>query len=236
LLAEAVLARRTARLTLASLIAAGADSLRPLDATLDDSPVLGSVALSTDSLCSLALRHRADLRAAMLEADASAADARVTSRERIPVPVLTAGAKSEEVGGGADFRGFVAGVSLPFPLWDRRGGAVEAANAETRRRAAEAEVVRRRAVREVKEAVEGLRAVDEQVAVLAPQLGRESQRALGAAQVAYSEGEISLVEWLDAARAYQEAEATFASLRAESLIRRAALERAVGISLSGEAR
>jgi cobalt-zinc-cadmium efflux system outer membrane protein len=172
----------------------------------------------------------------MLEADASAADARVTSRERIPVPVLTAGAKSEEVGGGADFRGFVAGVSLPFPLWDRRGGAVEAANAETRRRAAEAEVVRRRAVREVKEAVEGLRAVDEQLAVLAPQLGRESQRALGAAQVAYSEGEISLVEWLDAARAYQEAEATFASLRAESLIRRAALERAVGISLSGEAR
>ena len=67
-------------------------------------------------------------------------------------------------------------------------------------------------------------------------VGHPSAPALSAAQVAYAEGEISLVEWLDAVRAYHEAEATFASLRAESLIRRAALERVVGMSLLGEAR
>ena len=235
-LAEAVLAQRTARLTLASLIAQNPDVLAPLDAVLKD-PVGGSsVTLTTDSLRALALRHRADLRLAVLEAEASAADARVIGRERIPVPVLTGGAKTEQVVGGADFRGFVAGVSLPLPLWDRRSDAVEAANADARRRVAEADVVRRRIVREVDEAADGLRAVDEQLALLAPQLGPESQRALRAAQVAYSEGEVSLVEWLDAVRAYQEAEATFASLRAESLIRRAALERAVGLPLLEESR
>jgi len=60
----------------------------------------------------------------------------------------------------------------------------------------------------------------------------ESAAALRAAQVAYDEGEISLAEWLDAVRAYQEAEVSYATLRAESLIRRAALERAIGAPLS----
>lgn len=236
LLAEALLARRAARLALASLIARTADSVQPLDAPLEDSLAGNPLTFTPDSLRSLAARHRADLRAAILEAEASAADARLISRERVPVPVLTAGLKNEQVVGGGDFKGFVAGLSLPFPLWDRRGGAVDAANADTRRRVAEAEVVRRRIAREIAEAVDGLRAVDEQLAVLGPQLGAESQRALRAARVAYSEGEISLVEWLDAVRAYQEAESTFASLRAESLIRRAALDRAVGIPISGEGR
>lgn len=236
LLAEALLARRAARLALASLIAPTADSLQPLDAPLEDSLAANPVTVTSDSLRSLAPWHRADLRAAMLEAEASAADARLISRERVPVPVLTAGVKNEKVVGGGDFKGFIAGISLPFALWDRRGGAVDAANAETRRRLAEADVVRRRIAREIAEAVDGLRAVDEQLAILGPQLGAESQHALRAAQVAYSEGEISLVEWLDAVRAYQEAESTFASLRAESLIRRAALDRAVGVPISGEGR
>jgi cobalt-zinc-cadmium efflux system outer membrane protein len=234
--AEALLMRQTARLTLASLMASSTDSVRPLDALLEDSVAIAPLSLATDSLRSLAVRHRAELRAAILEAEAAAADARLVSRERIAVPVLTAGTKNERAIGGADLRGFIAGVSLPFPLWDRRSGAVEAANAEARRRVAEADVVRRRTVREVSEAVDGVHAVDEQLAILAPQLGAESQRALGAAQVAYSEGEISLIEWLDAVRAYQEAESSFASLRAESLIRRAALDRAVGLPLLGDAR
>jgi cobalt-zinc-cadmium efflux system outer membrane protein len=236
LLAEAQLIRRTARLALASLIVANVDSLQPLHAVLDDSSVANAVTVTADSLRSLAFRHRAELRAAILDAEAAAAEARLASRERVPVPVLTAGMKNEEVVGGGELKGFVAGISLPLPLWDRRGGAVEAANADARRRVAEAEAVRRRVAHEVAGALDGLRAIEEQLAVLAPQLGAESQRALRAAQVAYAEGEISLVEWLDAVRAYQEAESTFASLRAESLIRRAGLDRAVGIPILGDGR
>jgi cobalt-zinc-cadmium efflux system outer membrane protein len=239
LLAEARLQLRMAQLTLVSLIAPYADSataIRNADLILEDSLVVATVVMSDDSLRALAARHRAALRIATLEAEAAAAEARLASRERLPVPTLTAGIKTERVGGGDDFNGFVAGVSLPLPLWDRRRGAIEAAGADSRRRVAEVEVVRRRVSREVGEAAEALRAIDEQLDLLRPQLGAESQAALRAAQVAYSEGEISLVEWLDAVRAYQEAEATFASLRAESFIRRAALERAVGVPLARDSR
>ncbi len=236
LFAEAALARRTARLALASLIASSRDSLRSAELILEDSVALGPVIMADDSLRSLAAGQRAELRVATLEAEAAAAETRLVSRERVPVPTVSAGLKNEQVIGGGDLNGFTAGVSLPLPLWDRRRGTIEAVKAESRRRDAEAEVVRRRIDREVSEAVEAFRAIDQQLSLLGPQLGSESQTALRAAQVAYSEGEISLVEWLDAVRAYQEAEATFASLRAESIIRRAALERAVGVPLWRTAR
>ena len=235
LLAEASLTRRTARLTLASFLAATVDSLRGADLLLQDSVADVSVAIADDSLLSLASRHRAELRAATLEAEVAAAEGRLTVRERMPVPTLSAGLKTEQAVGG-DFNGFVAGVSLPLPIWDRRRDAIAAADAEGRRRVAEAESVRRRIAREVADAAAAFRAVDEQLTLLRPLLGAESQTALRAAQVAYTEGEISLVEWLDAVSAYQEAEGTFATLRAESLIRRAALERAVGVPLSRDSR
>lgn len=236
LLAEASLSRRTERLTLASFLAASVDSLRGTDLTLEDSVAHPTVSIADDSLMSLAARHRAELRAATLEADVAAAEGRLVARERVPVPTFSAGIKNEEVVGGGDFNGFIAGVSLPLPIWDRRRSAIEAAGAEGRRRIAEAESVRRRIAREVADAAAAFRAIDEQLMLLRPLLGSESQTALRAAQLAYTEGEISLGEWLDAVRAYQEAEGTFATLRAESLIRRAALERAVGVPLPRDSR
>jgi cobalt-zinc-cadmium efflux system outer membrane protein len=127
----------------------------------------------------------------------------------------------------------VAGVSLPLPLFDRGGGAVAASAAEARRRSAETEALRRRVVREVGEAAAALGALSEEIGALAPQLGPESELALRAARTAYGEGEITLAEFLDAVRAYQEAEASYATLCAEVLIRRAALERAVGTRIHG---
>jgi outer membrane protein TolC len=109
---------------------------------------------------------------------------------------------------------------------------VEAATAEARRRSAEIIALRRRVAREVVEAYDAVRAAQVQVEALAPQLGAESRAALRSAQIAYEEGDIPLVEWLDAVRAYQEAEAGFATLRADLLVRRAALERAAGVPLS----
>ena len=236
LLAELLLVQRTARITLASFLAAAADSPPELDQSLSDSLATAQSVMDADSLHALASLHRAELRVATLQAEAAAADLHLATRERVPVLVLSAGLKNESIVGGDNFNGFVAGVSLPIPLWDRRRGAIDAAAADARRRVAEADVVRRRVAREVDEAAESLRAVEEQVAILAPQLGTESEMALHAAQVAYAEGEITLVEWLDAVRAYQEAESTFASLRAESLIRQAELERAVGVQLSRDPR
>ncbi len=230
--AEGVLAQRAARVALAALVQPAGADLRPSDVTLPDSMPPSRVEVSSDSLLARALRSRAELRVAALEADAAAADARLAQRERTPVPLLSAGLKTERVsamsGGSLGLNGLVVGMSIPVPVWDRRAGAIQAADAETRRRSTEIESQRRRIAREVADAIDAYRSADTQLALLAPHLGTESAASLRAVQVAYAEGEITLLEWLDALRAYREAEASHAALQAELIIRRAALERAVG--------
>lgn len=244
--AEAVLARSAARLALATIVSATADSMMSFDLQLADSlpltpdPLVKTVGAtpnavepSLDSLVRVALRSRPDLHALEREADAARADAQLAARERVPVPAVLLGFKNERVAGSpGPATGFIAGVSVPLPLWDRRAGAIAAADAESRRRVSETMALQRRVVREVAEALDAYRALETQLAVLRPQLGAETFTAMRAVQVAYSEGEITLVEWLDAVRAYQEVESSFAMLRAEALIRRAALERTVGAPLS----
>lgn len=247
LAAQAALARDSARISLATLIADSTTgrSARALSAALALDPrALDAASNSTvvgvasrvdargvsepDSLLVLAERQRAELRVARLERDVAAAEIRVAGRERLPIPVVSAGLKTERTPEADGFRGLVAGLSLPLPLWDRRGGAVAAAEADTRRLEAEVDVIRRQIAREVAEAVAASVAIETQLTALRPRIGTESEAAVRAARVAYTEGEITLVEWLDAVRAYQDAEAAFVTLQAEALIRRAALERAVG--------
>ena len=234
--ADAMLALRVARVELAMLVAVSPDSISPPPVTALAGGGAPERVPLLDSLRLVATVSRPDLRASTLEAAASAAEARLAAAERVPTPTLSAGFKRESVnpGGPGDamgLHGFVAGFSLPLPLFDRRRGSIEAAAADTRRREADADALRRRIRLEVEEAYAALGAVDTQLGLLRPQLGENARTALRAVQAAYSEGEITLVEWLDAVRAYQEAESTFATLQADAMIRRAALERAVGIPL-----
>lgn len=222
---------RTALTTLMGLSATTADSLT-LPAELPAMPAVDSGG-GLDSLVQRAYLRRPEVRAADLQVQLAAADARLTKAERLPVPTLSAGYKGERVadptvGSITGFRGIVAGFSVPLPLFDRRAGAIAAAAADTRRFEAEADVVRRRVAQDVSEAFDAVRAVARQEAVLAPHLGEGARIAIRAVQTSYAEGEITLVEWLDAIRAYQEAESTWLSLRAELVVRQAALMRATG--------
>ncbi len=226
--AEAVLDHRTARIALATLVGLPADSLVLAGPSPAETAPTAPAALTRDSVLTLALKRRPELSGAERLVAAAVADTRAAVRARIPVPVATAGWKTESVAsGGARLGGFVAGISLPLPLWDRQAGAVAAADADAGRRSAEADAVRRRIAREAEEAYIALRSAEEQVVLLGPPLG-EAAAALRAAENAYVEGEIPLVEWLDAVRATYEAQSTFATLRAEVRVRRAALERATG--------
>jgi outer membrane protein, heavy metal efflux system len=234
--ADAMLALRVARTDLAALVALPADSV-PLT-RIEMLPAEGAAPPlpPVDSLRTMAWLSRADLRALTLESAAAAADARLAAAERIPSPTLSAGYKRESVsditpGRQLGLQGFVLGVALPLPLFDRRSASIEAGAADVRRRDAEADVLRRRIRLEVEETYAALEALEAQLELLRPQLGDNARAAMRAVQAAYTEGEITLVEWLDAVRAYHEAESTFATLQADATIRRAALERAVGIPL-----
>jgi len=175
------------------------------------------------------LAGRPDLRAAelMVGSRASAADA--VARSRIPVPVLIGGYKAERVPGETgSYTGFVAGIALPVPLWDRRGGARSEAVAETERARWEAEAARQTAARELDSAWEALRLADAQAEALASRLDADASPALNALQAAWREGDLSLLEWLDGVRAWHDAFAALAALQAERLVRQAALAAASG--------
>lgn len=235
--AAAALERRSARTLLGTLIGLplAADDSLTLPAELPEvGPALPAATL--DSLLGQAGRDRPELRAALADAAALAADARLAAAERVPTLGLSAGYKGERVadpvqGSLSGFRGFVAGVSAPLPVFDRRGGAIGAAEADARRATADIEAARRRVAREVAEALDALRTAEAQRAALAPHVGEEARLVVRAVQASYAEGEITLVEWLDAVRAYLDAESTYLTLQAEVVVRRAALARAVGAPL-----
>ena len=236
--AAAAMERRSTRMALAALMGLPATSGDALNLPAELSDGVGELAaMSLDSLLARAARERPEVRALALDAEAASAEARLAGRERIPTPVLSAGYKGERVadptrGSVAGFRGIVVGLALPLPLFDRRSGAMDAADADARRVRAEGDVVGRRVAREVADALEGLLAAEAQRAALAPHLGEDARLAVRAVQASYAEGEITLVEWLDAIRAYQDADSTYVSLQAEVAIRRAALVRAVGAPLT----
>ena len=247
LVSEAALLARSSRLALAALVAPepGSPSLavqplevrQPLEAGLLERTTIALADATNESLLARSMMSRAEIRLAELEAELAEADGRLASRERFPVPVVSAGFKREQVatssvGATPSFMGFLAGISLPLPLWDRRHGTMAASTAEHRQRLAQVSAVRRRVVREVELAAESVRVADAQIALLAPLLASDARPALSAAHVAYSEGEITLLEWLDGVRAYYEAETSYTTLLAERRIRRAALELAVGAALT----
>lgn len=229
--ASARLALHEARVALASLL-----DVPPASVGASLGSLQRQSLASTDSLTALALVTRPELQMMQQQIDATRADARLAAAERVPVLTVSAGYKREssatpQTPSPGSLHGFVAGFSLPLPLFDRRRGAIEAAVADTRVREAERDSLRRRVRAEVNEARAAVDVVESQLALLRPQLGENMQAALRAVQAAYVEGEIPLATWLDAVRAYQDAEGTFASLEADAMIRRAALERAVGTTL-----
>lgn len=175
------------------------------------------------------LAQRPDLRVAELTAASQAATAEAVARSRIPVPVLIGGYKAEQVPGESrSYTGFVAGLALPIPLWDRRAGARGEAEAEVERSQWEAEAGRRAAAGELDLAWEALRTANGQAEALSARLDADAALALNALAVAWREGELSLLEWLDGVRAWHDAFAALVTIQAERLIRQAALAAAAG--------
>ena len=218
--------RRQARLALAVLLQSPGEPLVS-DFRLPAAVPAPRPSPELAELRELALERRPELRVGELEARASEADARLSKWERVPTVLAGAGFKHERSAGESG-DGFVVELSIPLPVWDRRGGALAAANAQARKRQAELRAVRRETVAGVEQAWSDLRAVTEQLDAFPTNFVADTRAALAAIQAAYAEGEASLVGWLDAVRAYHEARTTYAELSAQHLIRRAALDRAIG--------
>jgi outer membrane protein, heavy metal efflux system len=171
-----------------------------------------------------AAAERADVRAAAAEVEAARASLSLAQRERVPDLTLSGGYKHQADG----FHGAVIGLSLPLPLWNRNQGAIAEAQAALAAAVAREELVRRRAEGEIRRAWDVLRSLQERTRTLAESLLPDSAGLLETARVSYAEGEMSLVELLDAADAYRSARETVNDLLASYLIATYDLERATG--------
>lgn len=218
-IASARLELQRLRLRLAALVGRGGE----LDATT-------SLALPTvpaiDVLLSTAT-GRGDLRAAQQRTDAAARRVSAAERGWVPQPSLMLGAMTADLGDQTG-TGYVAGLTVTIPVFDR--GQADRARATADRSAATAAT--RVLEREIPVAVRIAHAsliarIDQARALEADQLGR-LDGILRAVEVAYREGNASVVELLDAHRAARAVRLRALELRSQVARDKRELELAVG--------
>jgi cobalt-zinc-cadmium efflux system outer membrane protein len=170
------------------------------------------------------IEDRPELTAARAETEAESAQARLARAERIPDVTATAGWKRQSDG----LRGAFLGLSVPLPLFDRGGGAVEAADAGLRTAEESLALTRRQLENDRLRARDSYESLRRRAALLPePDTGGAGD-LLDIALVAYGEGEMELVELLDASDAMRQALTAEAELRASLWITYFDLERALG--------
>lgn len=226
---RAALDVQAARQQLALLIAPrDSDALAFAPATdLDAAPE----ALTLEAMLEAARARRPQLRAARAEVEAARAARRAARLRWIPDPTLTAGYKRQSNG----FEGVFLGASIPIPLFDRGRGASEAGAARLRAAEARLGLLQRRIETDVRTAFARYAAFRARLAQLQEDLRAEAadlgaaDNLLDAAQVSYAEGEMSLVELLDAATAFREARLVTTDLLADTWTSYFDLKRAAGL-------
>lgn len=177
-----------------------------------------------DTLITRAALTRAELRALQLSAQRAALESEAARKARLPAPTLFGGLKRADVESGRE-RGGVFGLSVSVPLFD--AGGREAARWDAQRARVDAE----RASIEIRIRSEIIRASE--TLALRQAAVSEDQDAAGdeltrIAEVAYREGEVGILELLDAVRTASRARTRSIDLRLEARLAQIALERAVG--------
>jgi cobalt-zinc-cadmium efflux system outer membrane protein len=154
---------------------------------------------SLDSLTALTLANRPDVVAALSRMQAASAGVSIERRAVVREVGAMAGVKKMEGG-----RSLMAGVTLPFPLFDRNGGEIQRAEAEQRAAAFDYDLVRRQAASEIQSAL-GAAVVLESALKKTRDLVARAEESRRIAEAAYREGAIPLTQVIEAARALADA-------------------------------
>jgi cobalt-zinc-cadmium efflux system outer membrane protein len=165
---------------------------------------------------------RPDVRALDWRAAAAALDRKAASRWWAPDVRLEAGWKGVDLGRGNRTDGFLVGVTLSVPAWDRSAGVARAAEGEARA----AQGRRALLVAEARDGLGGARAEALRLRAAAETMrskaGAASADLVRIATAGYEGGELGLLELLDAYRGA--ADDSVAALDLELAARRARIE------------
>ena len=153
--------------------------------------------------------------------------ARATSG-RIPDVTLFAGPRRLSA---SDDTALVAGISIPFPVWNRSRAAIAEAEHRVAKLAAEARAARVRTVMDLAEARIGLQAASEEAHLLRTRVLPGSERAVEAMRRGYEQGRFAQIEVFDAERARLDAREQYLRALVEAHHNAQQIERLTGVPL-----
>jgi cobalt-zinc-cadmium efflux system outer membrane protein len=178
----------------------------------------------TETLLLRAATTRAELRALQHASSRAQIESEAARRARWPVPTLVGGFKrADDAGVRAD--GGVIGVALSLPLFDTGGREAARWDAERTRIASERASIEQQIRSDVARATETLAL---RQAAAAAERDTAADQLTQMAEVAYREGEVGILELLDAVRTAARARLRSIDVRRDTRVAQIALERAVG--------
>jgi len=202
----------------------------PATGTATGSLDVPEIALTVEELVSRSLAARAELRAVEGTLATLALERQAADRLRRPDPTVNAGMKRANTGLAND-TSFVAGISVPIPSFNRGQYEVARISAEERSFVAVRESIVRRVRAEIAGAYEAVAARRRALA------GYRTTQTLGGAElvriarVAYQEGELGILELLDAVRVERLARLREIDLAAAAKAAQLELDRAAGLEV-----
>lgn len=175
-----------------------------------------------------AAKSRAELRGLDSAGERAGREGQAARAARFPTPSVTAGLKRADGEAGRE-RGAIAGIAISVPLFDT--GAREAGrwNAERARIDAERAALTQRVAAEVQAASEAM--ARRRAALVSAARESRGEELLAAAQVAYREGDMGILAWLDALRVASRANVRNIEIQLDARLAQVALEHAVGEEL-----
>ena len=130
---------------------------------------------------------------------------------------------------------WIAGVSLPIPIFDRNQGLREASELELERTRADGQAVRIALEAKLASALERLRTAALEADVMGREIVPAANAAFAATETGYNEGKFAFLSVLDAQRALFEARSLFLDSREDYALTLAELERLIGRRWSPQA-
>ena len=222
LVTSASVALTEARATVSGLLPADASL-----STIAAAPIAQQPSIPIETLLARATATRAELRALQQLGQRATFEADAARRSRLPSPSVFGGMKRTGDVSGRETGG-VLGVSVALPLFD--AGGREAARWEAERARVDAE--RLSLESRIRSEITG---ASEVLAVRQAALSQEQQGAaeelVQIAEVAYREGQVGILELLDAVRTASRARIRSIDVRLDARLAQIALERAVGDTL-----
>jgi cobalt-zinc-cadmium efflux system outer membrane protein len=217
---DAAVAAVAARSAVAVLLPAGVSLAR----VVDDAPPPGPPP-SLERLAALAREKRPELRSIHQSAERTRIEVDVARRARRPQPLVSGGVKRAGDGAARETGG-VFGLAVALPLFD--SGNLEAARwtSEGLRIDAERSALDQQIRAEVAGASDVLLLRQRALSAARDESGPDELMAT--AEVAYREGEVGILVWLDAVRAASRARQRALAVRLDVRLAQIALERAVG--------